>query len=269
MRASFFSLLIITCLFSFSQKKSNTIPKPPSTKKEDQIIDTIFKLKEVKERAKYVESQTQGKRHLQYSIWEKPTETTPYYWVKVMEDNGVSTYTHFNFFVYPKTMAIKYFDTINDETIDLKTWRAPIDTTNILVKEIRNEYHRINSNSSNLKIVSHDIEGQSTEGGELKKFYEGNILKKAILTFYGEMGMNFTEYYFKDGNLIFSYKVEKWYNKPMTMEGSKIYSVVENRYYFYNQKLIQWVNNKGKIEDKSLYPDKEKEILLDVKDIHK
>jgi len=90
---------------------------------ERRIIDTIIKLKEVKERDKYVRDQTDGKRHLQYMISGKPTKTIQYYWVRVMEDNGSAYYTHFNFYVYPKTMTIKYYDTINDEVIDLKTWR--------------------------------------------------------------------------------------------------------------------------------------------------
>ncbi len=90
---------------------------------ENKIIDTIIKLKEVRERAKYIENQTKDKRRLQYSIWKRPTKTTPYYWVKVLEDNGSTLYTHFNFYVYPNTMNIKYLDTVSDEVLDLKTWR--------------------------------------------------------------------------------------------------------------------------------------------------
>jgi hypothetical protein len=86
---------------------------------ENKIIDTIAKLQKVKERMQNVETQTKGNRHLQFIIWNKPTKSYPYYWVKVVEDNGISYYTHFNFHVYPRTMKIKFLDTINDKVIDL------------------------------------------------------------------------------------------------------------------------------------------------------
>ena len=108
------------------------IPKPKNKKAsnsgnsanlENKIVDTIANLKEVKERANYVEDQTNGKRHMHIAIWGRPTRATPYYLVKVMEDNGDAYVTHFNFFVYPKTMTIKYLDTMTDEVLDLGAWR--------------------------------------------------------------------------------------------------------------------------------------------------
>lgn len=94
---------------------------------ENKIIDTIMKLPEVEKREQYVRKQTNGKRHLQFSILDKPTKEKPYYWVTVMEDNGVTYYTHFNFFVYPKTFLIKYLDNVNGKVVDLKTWRKSKD----------------------------------------------------------------------------------------------------------------------------------------------
>src|SRR5579863_768932 len=89
---------------------------------ENEIIDTISKLKPVIERMHYVDAQSKGKRHLKFTIWKKPTKSSPYFWVKVMEDNGISYYTHFNFYFYPKSMTIKFYDTINNKTLDLEEW---------------------------------------------------------------------------------------------------------------------------------------------------
>jgi hypothetical protein len=117
---------LLTIVFAFlfvSSLQAQTSSKKESSILEDKIIDTIASLKEVVERSKYVEEQTKGKRHLKFAIWDKPKKGTSYYWVKVMEDNGIALYTHFNFYVYPKTMTIKYYDTINDKVIDLTTWR--------------------------------------------------------------------------------------------------------------------------------------------------
>ncbi len=122
-------LLLFLMLFNlhhcFAQlnHKNNSYQSDDSSKLENKILDTIMNLSEVKARAKYVRTKTNGKRKLQYTIWEKPAKQNPYYWVKVMEDNGTSYYTHFNFYVYPKSFAIQYYDVVNDTAITLLEWR--------------------------------------------------------------------------------------------------------------------------------------------------
>ena len=88
------------------------------------IIDTIFKLEEVKEKAKYIEGETKGERHL--NIWFADTANLPdhkFYWIKVGEDNGTNLVTHFNFHVYPNSMRIMFLNVINNKEITLKEWR--------------------------------------------------------------------------------------------------------------------------------------------------
>ena len=106
-----------------SNSKTATRQSTDSSKLEDKVLDTIMNLSEVKARAKYVRTKTKGKRKLQYAIWEEPTKENPYYWVKVMEDNGTSYYTHFNFYVYPKSFAIRFYDMASDTAITLSEWR--------------------------------------------------------------------------------------------------------------------------------------------------
>ncbi len=98
-------------------------PKREPESLEKRIIDTIAGLNEVKQRAAYVEHQTNDKRHLHIAIYERPNKTRDYYSVKVMEDNGDAFVTHFNFYVYPKTMTIKYVETVTGEILDLNIWR--------------------------------------------------------------------------------------------------------------------------------------------------
>ncbi|HTM65775.1 MAG TPA: hypothetical protein VL093_05625 [Flavipsychrobacter sp.] len=91
---------------------------------EEKIFDTIFKLPEVEERARYIEKQTKGTRNLK--IWIADTPTLPdrrYYWIKVGEDNGTNLVTHFNFHVYPDSMRIIYFDIESDSELTLDKWR--------------------------------------------------------------------------------------------------------------------------------------------------
>lgn len=97
-----------------------------SGQEERNIVDTIASLKEVKDRAEYVRKQTDGGRHLRYTIWQRPTTKQPYYWVKVLEDNGTSSHTHFNFYVRPKPFQVFYYDAVNDTLLDLAAWRKEV-----------------------------------------------------------------------------------------------------------------------------------------------
>src|SRR5688500_7611063 len=101
------SILILIISISTAAKSQNQEVQSNS-KLEDKVIDTIASLKEVKDRAAYVKKETQGKRNLSFMIAGEPSKETPYYWVKVMEDNGGAYHTHFNFYVHSKTMWILY-----------------------------------------------------------------------------------------------------------------------------------------------------------------
>ena len=91
---------------------------------ENKIIDTIFKLTEVKERAKYIEEQTKGRRHLKIWVADTPNlSDQKYYWIKAGEDNGTNLVTHFNFYVYPDSMRIMYLNTLDDKELTLEEWR--------------------------------------------------------------------------------------------------------------------------------------------------
>ena len=90
---------------------------------EDKIIDTISRLKEVIERSEYVRRQSNSQRHLRYMIWQRPSSGQPFYWLKVLENNGESSNTHFNFYVKLKPFQVFYYDITNDTTLDLETWR--------------------------------------------------------------------------------------------------------------------------------------------------
>lgn len=88
------------------------------------LLDSVWRIKEVIERNEYVKKETGGKRHLATIIHATPTEVEDnYYWIKVTEDNGVSLYTHFNFFVYQYPYEIMVYDVILDDILSLKEWR--------------------------------------------------------------------------------------------------------------------------------------------------
>lgn len=90
---------------------------------EEQILNKVLALPEVNERADYINKETNGERHLEIWIAATPKETGSYYLIKAGEDNGMSMVTHFDFYVYPKTMEIKYYDIITDSELSLAEWR--------------------------------------------------------------------------------------------------------------------------------------------------
>jgi hypothetical protein len=57
-------------------KKIKAVKNGNSANLENRIIDTITNLREVKQRAFYVEAQTNGKRHMHIDIWAKPTKAS-------------------------------------------------------------------------------------------------------------------------------------------------------------------------------------------------
>lgn len=90
---------------------------------EKRVLNKIRNIPEVRDRAKYIERHSNGKRHLQYIISSKPTREHNYYSVKVLEDNGEMYYPRFNFRVAPKTFSVTYLDQSIDSVIDYKAWK--------------------------------------------------------------------------------------------------------------------------------------------------
>lgn len=91
----------------------------------DTVYKLILSLPEVAKRARYIQEQTKGERHLEVMIAESPKENVRnYYWVKAGEDNGNAYVTHFNFYIFPtRNWEIKYFDPVKNMVITLEEWR--------------------------------------------------------------------------------------------------------------------------------------------------
>jgi len=155
----------------------------------------------------------------------------------------------------------------NSNTEASRLSQIPSDSVEIIIKRIRAEFNKINSDTSKMRVIKEDVSGQSTEGGTATTFYENNDLRKLRVVFYGETGNSQTEYYFLNGQLFFCFEQNNHYNKPMYEKNIKVDKREENRFYFNKQKLIRWVTDNGKITDKTSYPSKEREILGDLKAI--
>ena len=132
-----------------------------------------------------------------------------------------------------------------------------------VIKEINEKVERIENDKQKYGKLEQDIFGKSSEGGVMMSYYEGSLLKKVKVTYYGEMGNATFEYYMNEGSVIYIRKEHVSYDKPMNFDDSKIASVEESIYYFINQELFQWKDHQGKvISPKSDRFNKESEQLL-------
>ncbi len=136
------------------------------------------------------------------------------------------------------------------------------------IVSIRQHYTQINRSASRYKKVKKDLSGFSTEGGQMVAYFDGPSIMKIAATFYGESGKASEEYYYWDGKVIFVFRTDFRYNKPLS---GKVVKTTESRFYFNDDKLIRWIDESGKqiASDTSEYAEKQKEYLENSKQFTK
>jgi len=121
-------------------------------------------------------------------------------------------------------------------------WEASAQTTDA-IQSIRKQYAAINKRVAQYKKVRKELSGFSAEGGRLIAYLDGSTIVKISATYYGETGKADEEYYYQDGKLIFVYRKDSTYSRPMS---GKVIRTSENRFYFQNDQLIKWLDENGK-----------------------
>lgn len=111
------------------------------------------------------------------------------------------------------------------------------------IQTIRKQYAAINKGVRRYKKVKKELSGFSLEGGELVAYFDGPAIVKIAANHFGEIGKASEEYYYQNGKLIFVFRKDYRYDRPMS---GKVVSTQENRFYFQNDRLIRWVNEDGK-----------------------
>jgi hypothetical protein len=111
------------------------------------------------------------------------------------------------------------------------------------IASIRQQYAAINRRASRYRKVKKELSGFSVEGGTLVAYFDGPAIVKLVATYYGESGQAVEEYYYANAKLIFVYRKDSRYNRPLS---GKVVHSYEDRFYFANDRLIQWLNDQGK-----------------------
>ncbi len=70
---------------------------------EEEAIDRVMSLPEVRESNAYIRRHTKDKRKLFPMTYGEPSKEHPYWWIAVGGDKRMAFVTHFGFFVYVKT----------------------------------------------------------------------------------------------------------------------------------------------------------------------
>ena len=132
------------------------------------------------------------------------------------------------------------------------------------IETIRQHYASINKNVPLYRRVKKSLSAFSGEGGELVAFFHGPSVMKMIATSYGEMGKAIEEYYFWNGQLIFVFRTDNNYDKPLS---GKVIKQTESRFYFKDDKLIKWLAGDGKEigTDAAGYNEKQNQYLKTAK----
>ena len=128
------------------------------------------------------------------------------------------------------------------------------------IKTIRERYETINKSAAGYKSVKKELSGFSAEGGELVAYFDGPKIMKIVANHLGESGKAVEEYYYWDDRLIFVFRKDSIYDKPMS---GKVARTAENRFYFSDDRLIRWIDENAKQREPggSEYLEKEKDYL--------
>lgn len=142
---------------------------------------------------------------------------------------------------------------------------AAQDNPDTLITVLKTEVAKIDKDLPKFKVVKIELDDQSTEGAELQKYYDGNVIRKAVLTFYGETGQSISEYYFLSNDLISISETLLKYKTPLFAEKTEIASEELTTLYLKNEILMRWTDNVGKMVDLSQYPERQIRIAEELK----
>lgn len=147
-----------------------------------------------------------------------------------------------------------------------------------IIKEIKVEFQKINGNKTLRKVTLENeafLENMTDGGGELTGYFGKGEIKKVRQWVGLSNGNETTEFYFKNGQLIFVYeKFDSFVFSPQKeqLDRTKTETTFEGRYYFNKNKLIDYrTTGHNRFEDDTINPEETllKEASENVKQLTK
>jgi hypothetical protein len=121
--------------------------------------------------------------------------------------------------------------------------------TGALVKQIALQFKEVNAAAANFYKQKRELSTDfSSEGGSMVRSFDASgKLRKIVCENYGAIGRTHEEYYVLHDSLFFAFIKEYTYIEPISVNmNPAIKKVIENRYYFYQGNIIQWLVEKQK-----------------------
>jgi hypothetical protein len=137
--------------------------------------------------------------------------------------------------------------------------------TNKIIAAIRSDYKACNDSLPFFEKKEFTSFDESTEGSLVVAYYYKSQVRKIIVTTQGETGKAICEYYLKNSSLIFAFYYIVQYDRPFYEQGQKQIKLTENRFYFNENKLLRWIDERGKQREfgSKEYIDQETLVLTD------
>ncbi len=132
-----------------------------------------------------------------------------------------------------------------------------------LVRGIDAERAEVDRSLRRHRVVEQDFLEFSTEGGSLKAYLDGDIVRKISATFYGHMLRSEDEYYYdRKGTLVYASRRVARYAKPLPAP-VRITSRDTNRFYLHKGKIIRWVAGRSelKTDEPRVFTETEDELI--------
>ncbi len=95
----------------------------PDSTTENEVYSKVKALIEIMNYSKYVDSVYDGKIGVSFVTKALPAPNKPYYWVQVGIVDLFRFIPQFNFYIFPDSMVVKFYDTVNDKVLSVEEWR--------------------------------------------------------------------------------------------------------------------------------------------------
>jgi hypothetical protein len=123
-----------------------------------------------------------------------------------------------------------------------------------VVKVSRVKYQQFRNHKESYEQIKLDLSGEQADNTHATAYYDKNDLKIIEVITLSTAGHHQVEYYFENGNLYFALESNQAADEVIVInkkgkENRPNDVPVENRYYFYNDKLIKWYDNERKEMD--------------------
>ena len=113
-------------------------------------------------------------------------------------------------------------------------------------------YAAVESAVPGATVVKRDLQGYSSEGGQLTAYFQKGVPIKLTAKYYGESGQATEEYYFSRGRLFFILRTSRHYAEPLGAGANSsappklVRDEAQERWYFTNGELKRWLRPNGK-----------------------